>query len=96
VPKLNQEQLNFILKSAILAPSADNHHQIRIRVDDDSIHIRYTKELLPQGGYKRVLALLSLGALVENLCIATSRLAWGTQTTLLLEPAQPDLAIQSV
>ncbi len=92
--QLDQEQRNFILQSAIQAPSADNHHRIRFQVDADTIHIRYTEELLPQGGYKRVLALLSLGAVVENLSIAASRFGLGAQTTLLADPIQPRLAIQ--
>lgn len=92
--QLDQEQRDFILGSAILAPSADNHHRIRFRVDADTIQIRYTEELLPQGGYKRVLALLSLGAVVENIKIAASRFGLCAQTTLLPDPAQPGLSIQ--
>ena len=94
MPQLNDEQRDFIFESAILAPSADNHHRIRFQVDGDTIHIRCTEELLPQGGYKRVLALLSLGAVVENISIAASRFSLGCQTTLLPNPTPPSLAIQ--
>ncbi len=94
MPKLDQEQLDFILESAILAPSADNQHRILIRTDGETIQIRYTEELPPQGGYKRVLALLSLGAVVENLSIAASRFGVSSQTTLLPDTAQPGLNIQ--
>ena len=91
--KLDQESLDFILESAVLAPSADNRHRIRFRVDGNSIHIRYT-EFLPHHGYKRVLALLSLGAVTENLTIAASRFGLGAQTTFLSDPMQPGLTIQ--
>jgi hypothetical protein len=92
--QLDQEQRDFILQSAILSPSADNHHRIRFQVDGDTIHIRYTEKLLPYGGYKRVLALLSLGAVVENLSIAASRFSLDAQTTLLPDPTRPGLSIQ--
>ena len=63
-----QGQLKYILESAILAPSADNHHRIRFEVGDDVLNVWYTESHLPPaGGYKRVLMLLSLGALSENL-----------------------------
>jgi len=92
---LDQDQLHFVLESAILAPSADNQHRFRFEITDDGLRIRYTEaELPPEGGYKRVLALLSLGAVAENLAIAASRFGIGTQTVLLPDPAQPDLIMQ--
>lgn len=92
---LDQEQLNFVLESAILAPSADNHHRIRFQFVDNTIRVYYTQtELPPQGGYKRVLALLSLGAMSENLTIAASRFGMQTETVLFPDPAQPDWIIQ--
>ncbi|CAG9933475.1 hypothetical protein [Candidatus Nitrotoga arctica] len=93
--KLDQEQLNFVLESAILAPSADNHHRIRFQFVDNTIRVYYTQaELPPQGGYKQVLALLSLGAVSENLTIAASRFGIGTETVLSPDPTQPDLIMQ--
>ena len=94
MPKLDQKLLDCILESAIQAPSADNQHRIRFRIDGDTIRIRYTEALPTQGGYKRVLALLSLGAVVENLTIAASRFGMGAHTTLLPEPPPSGLAIQ--
>lgn len=41
--KLDQEQLGFILESAILAPSADNQHRIRFQFTEDAIRIRQPK-----------------------------------------------------
>lgn len=93
--KLDQEQTSFILESAILAPSADNQHRICFELADDTLRVRYTEaELPPQGGYKRVLALLSLGAMSENLIIAASRFSMGAETVLLPDPTQPDLIMQ--
>lgn len=92
--QLNPEQRNFILESAIQAPSADNHHRIRFQVEADTISIRYTEKILPQGGYKRVLALLSLGAMVENLSIAARRFSLEAQATLIPDPSRFGLAIK--
>lgn len=93
--KLDQEQLSFVIESAILAPSADNHHRIRFQLAEDTIRVRYTQaELPPQGGYKRVLALLSLGAVSENLKIAASRFGMQAETVLFPDPAQPDWIMQ--
>ena len=93
--RFNQDTLHFILENAILAPSADNQHRIRFQLVDDTIRVRYTEaELPPQGGYRRVLALLSLGAVLENLTIAASRFGIGTETILLPDPTQPNLIMQ--
>jgi hypothetical protein len=93
--ELDQEQLGFILQSAIQAPSADNRHRVRFRVAKDVIRVSYTEaELPPHGGYKHVLALLSLGALSENLAIAASRFGIKVETALFPDPSQPDWVMQ--
>jgi hypothetical protein len=90
-----QETLLFILESAVMAPSADNQHRICFQLTEDAIRVRYTQGELPQqGGYKRVLALLSLGAVAENLTVAASRFAIKTEITLFPDPAQPDWIMQ--
>lgn len=93
MPNIDREQLTFILNSALLAPSADNRHRIRFHVDGDTISILCTEKLQSQGGYKRVLTLLSLGAVVENLSIAASRFNIATQTSLS-DSNQAELVIQ--
>lgn len=93
--RFDQDTLRFILEYAIMAPSADNQHRIRFQLVEDTIRVRYTEaELPPQGGYKRVLALLSLGAVAENLTIAASRFGIGAETVLLPDPTQPNLIMQ--
>jgi len=95
VSKLDQQQLNFILESAILAPSADNQHRIRFELAGNIIRIYYTEaEFPPQGGYKWVLALLSLGAVSENLTIAASRFGIQAKIVLFPNPAQPHWIMQ--
>lgn len=87
--QLDQDTLRFILESAILAPSADNHHRVRFRLDQDALRVTYTEPPLPPpGGYKRALVLMSLGALVENLVIAASRFGMRAEPSCLPDPPQ--------
>ncbi|WP_291987143.1 hypothetical protein [Candidatus Accumulibacter sp. ACC007] len=95
--KLSQERLRFVLQSALLAPSADNHHRFRIQVRDHVIAIRGIETRLPPvGSYKRVLALVSLGAVAENLNIALSRFGLAGDALLLPDPAQANLLLRVV
>ncbi|HPT51303.1 MAG TPA: hypothetical protein PKZ22_14120 [Accumulibacter sp.] len=88
------DDIRRILESAIQAPSADNHHRIRFAVDDDRIRVFAAEDLvLRPEGYQRLLALLSLGAVVENLRIAASRFGVAVDTRLLPEPERPDLLL---
>jgi len=89
--QLDQDRLRLILESAILAPSADNHHRVRFRLDQDTLRVTYTEpKLPPPGGYNRALVLMSLGALVENLTIAASRFGIRAVPSLLPDPNQLD------
>lgn len=96
-PLPGEAQLRFILESATLAPSADNRHPLRFEVVDNSVFLRHVEaELPPRGGYKRVLALLSLGALVENLAIAATRHGYCATTTLFPDNAPVDCVVRVV
>lgn len=91
------EQLRFLLESGILAPSADNHHPLRFEVDDAGVDVWYSGGDLPAaGGYKRVLALLSLGAVSENITVAASRYGMRGEPVLFPSPDKPGLAFRAV
>lgn len=93
--QLNQDTLRYILESAILAPSADNHHRVRFKLDQNIIRVTYIESPLPPpGGYKRALVLMSLGALAENLAIAASRFGIRAVTALCPDPNQPDWVLR--
>lgn len=96
--KLNEGELRFVLESAIRAPSADNRLPIRFRVDEDAIEIRAAEELPTAGGYRELLLLLTLGALVENAHIAASTLNHRLTVTLpqRLEAGMPLLRLTPV
>lgn len=91
------EQLQFILESGILAPSADNQHRLRFDVGPTGVNVWYTGDQLPEvGGYKRVLALLSLGAMSENLAAAASRFGIRPELVLFPDPGKPDLIFKVI
>ncbi len=91
---LSQEQLLELVESAIQAPSADNKHPVRFELSRGSLLIHHARTEWREQGYKRVLDLLSLGALVENLALAASQLALGITPTLLPDPDQPGLILR--
>lgn len=94
--RFNQDTINSLLASAIQAPSADNHHRIRFQLVEDALNVRYSEpKLPPPGSYKRVLALMSLGAVAENLTIAASHMGIQTDTVLFPEATQPDWIMQA-
>jgi len=93
--EINQQQINFILRNAILAPSADNRHQVRFEITGNNIYIHHTRtQFPPEGGYKWVLALLSLGAMLENIILAASRFNFSAETTPFPDPHHPSLIMQ--
>lgn len=92
--ELTPEQFHGLLQSAIQAPSADNRHPIHFQLGDQCIQVLHARTEWGGLGYKRVLDLLSLGALAENLSIAASRFDMGTDIALLPDPGRPDLALQ--
>lgn len=78
-----------------MAPSADNQHRVSFELAAPTIRVWYAEaELPPPGGYRRVLALLSLGAMLENLAIAASRLGLSVAATLLPEQSHPQLLLE--
>lgn len=86
------DQLRFILESGILAPSADNHHPLRFEVDEAGVNVWYSGGELPAaGGYRRVLALLSLGAVSENLTVAAGRYGIRAEPVPFPAPDRPGL-----
>jgi hypothetical protein len=91
---LTPEQVRSVLQSAIQAPSADNRHPVRFQFDGSSILVHHTRTEWEQPGYKRVLDLLSLGALAENLAITASRFSTKAEISLFPDPGQPGLALR--
>ena len=65
---LVRETLLYIAHSGVLAPSADNQHVFRIEVTETIIRLWPTSEFAATTErHRRVLGLISLGAVVENM-----------------------------
>ncbi|MGO9446835.1 MAG: hypothetical protein ACLPXB_18965 [Thiobacillaceae bacterium] len=91
------DEVRFILESGISAPSADNHHPLRFEVTADGLRLWYSEQQLPEpGSYKRVIALLSLGAVLENLAIAASRFGIGAEAQAFPDLMRPRLVSQVI
>lgn len=93
-----------IARSGVLAPSADNQHVFRIEVAEASLRLWPTAEFATCGQrHRRVLGLMSLGAVVENMRLRAgelgfvARASWfpadsvGPIAQLDLEPAPPKM-----
>lgn len=92
---LTQEQSQRILSDAIQAPSADNRHPFRFEITDFSLRVWFAGPSMPApGGYKRVLLLLSLGALSENIALAASALGLRTECKLSPDASRADLLLE--
>jgi len=77
--KLDNEMLSDIVRSGVLAPSADNQHVFRYELAKDSINLWPNPEFEATTEYhRRILGLISLGAVVENMCLHAGRLGLST------------------
>lgn len=69
------DKLLEIARSGILAPSADNRHVFRIEIGEASLRLWPTVEFRGcRENHRRVLGLLSLGAVVENMRLRAGQL----------------------
>lgn len=73
-----RESLLEIARSGVLAPSADNQHVFRIELGQSSLRLWPTPEFAEgTPRHRRVLGLISLGAVVENMRLRASELGFG-------------------
>lgn len=69
-----------IARSGILAPSADNNHVFRIEVTDTAIRLLPTNEFSKtKDQLRRVLGVISLGSVVENMTLRAGELGFATR-----------------
>ena len=71
---LTRERAESIIEAGVLAPSADNRHLLRFEVGQDAIRLRGSGEFQAAAFHRRVLSLISLGAVVENMVLRAGRL----------------------
>ena len=70
---LSRPQAESIIEAGILAPSADNRHLLRFRISDSGIELWGGPELHSAPFHRRVLASISLGAVLENMALGDMR-----------------------
>lgn len=82
---LTPDRVNALLAAANAAPSADNRHVVRLEASDRRLQVWPTPALASASGTRRVLGLLSVGAVAENLMLRAAQLgvrlqpSWPTQ-----------------
>ena len=70
-------QLRGLIEAAIRAPSADNQHHVSFAVDDAGMTLQADQAFVRcEENHRRLLMLLSFGAVVENLRLALSEHGW--------------------
>ncbi len=78
---LTYDQLLEIARSGVQAPSADNQHVFRIEVGEASLRLWPTVEFRDcRENHRRVLGLMSLGAVVENMRLRAGDLGFAAGT----------------
>lgn len=87
-----RDHLWHILTSGIQAPSAENEHYLRLRMRDDSVQLLATDcGSWARQPHRRLLAMMSYGAVIENVALRSAALGYELQEALLPDPAQPAL-----
>jgi len=71
---LTATRLAALEAAAIAAPSADNRHVFRLSGDAKTLRLTAAPSLLEASSSRRVLGLISIGAVVENLILRAARL----------------------
>jgi hypothetical protein len=82
---LTAERLDQLARAANAAPSADNRHVFRLSVDGDKLYVWANDAFHRPPAHRRLLALLSVGAVLENLELRAARLGVALHTTLAPE-----------
>lgn len=83
--------LHRIADAAVLAPSADNHHSFRLRPVPSGLELEAADGHLAGPWHRRVLNLVSYGAVVENITLRAASLGFGADVQWSPDAARPAL-----
>ncbi len=76
------QTLHAILRAGVLAPSADNRHRLRFDVADGVVHLVGTDvSTWPGQPHRQMLALLALGAVIENMALRSAQFGLAMKVT---------------
>jgi len=85
-------QLRDVLASGLLAPSAENKHDLRFQVQAGSVRLLATDQASwAAHPHRQLLALLSFGAVVENIALRSAQLGLDLTVSWLPQPGEPDV-----
>ena len=86
------DQLHRMLDAGIRAPSAENKHDMRFQSVGDSIRLLATDQASwAAQPHRQLLALLSYGAVVENICLRSAELGHDVTVDWMPEANQPEV-----
>lgn len=77
-----------------MAPSADNRHYFNVRTSPDCILLFGTDAYLAAPYHRRILSLISFGAVAENMTIRAARLGYRAELRWLPDAARPSLVAE--
>jgi hypothetical protein len=87
-----REQLHAILSAGIRAPSAENRHYLRFDLSTDHVDLLSTDTATwPEQPHRRMLDLLSYGAVVENMRLQATTSGLAQHTQWFPSPQRPEL-----
>jgi hypothetical protein len=90
---LTTQRLQVLAAAATAAPSADNRHVFRLEARGDSLHLIATRDWPNAPPGRRILGLISIGAVAENLVLRAGRLGMHLDEHWRLDEATgPELA----
>lgn len=86
------ELLRQILAAGIRAPSAENVHYLRFQVLDDSVRLIATDHASwAEHPHRRMLAVMSYGAVIENMALRSTALGFALAATLCQNAGEPQV-----
>ena len=84
-------QLESIVEAGILAPSADNHHVVRFKLRDTGVQLWAAEEFARAPFHRRVLGLIALGAVAENMSVRARALGLEPRIDWFPQPSEKQL-----
>lgn len=79
IAPLTASDLTSIVHAGVLAPSADNQHCFKVHSDGDSLLLIGNEDYQAAPYHKKILGLISFGAVVENMSVRAARLGYRTE-----------------
>jgi hypothetical protein len=88
---LNRSEFSSIVEAAVLAPSADNHHCFELDLSDEHVLLFGNRAYASAPFHRKVLALVSFGAVAENMRIRAAALGYQARINWLPDSARSSL-----